>query len=80
MQMVPEQEAPMVHEVILIDAKPEQPQPRLFNMILRDYEESPLMMVDGLCELDNLDDLDELTKAEYDMDEWFPKDGSNDGD
>jgi hypothetical protein len=27
---------------------------------------------------DNLDDLDDHTEADYDVDEWFPKDGSND--
>jgi hypothetical protein len=37
-EMVPEQEAPVVHEVILADAELELPQPRLFNMIMRDYE------------------------------------------
>jgi hypothetical protein len=36
-EMVPEQEAPVVHEVILADAEPELPQPLLFNMIMRDY-------------------------------------------
>jgi hypothetical protein len=43
-EMVPNQEAPVVHEVILSDAEPEPPQPRLFNMIMRDYEESPPRM------------------------------------
>jgi hypothetical protein len=37
-EMVPKQEASVVHEVILADAEPEPPQPRLFNMIRRDYE------------------------------------------
>jgi hypothetical protein len=36
-EMVPEQEAPVVHEVILVDTEPEPPQPHLFNMIMRDY-------------------------------------------
>jgi hypothetical protein len=57
-EMVPEQEAPMAHEVILADAEPELPQPRLFNMIMRDYEESPPRMENGLHELDDLDDLE----------------------
>jgi hypothetical protein len=35
-EMVPEQEASVVHEMILADAEPELPQPRLFNMIMRD--------------------------------------------
>jgi hypothetical protein len=80
MEMVPEQEAPKVDEVILADAEPELPQPHLFNMIMRDYEESPLRMVNGLHGLDDLDDLDDLTKADYDVDEWFREDGSNDRD
>jgi hypothetical protein len=43
-------------------------------MLKRDYEESPSRM------MDNLDDLDNLTEVDYDVDEWFPKDGSNDRD
>jgi hypothetical protein len=38
---------------------------------MRDYEESPSRM---------MDDLDDLTKASSDMDEWFPEVGSNDRD
>jgi hypothetical protein len=34
-------------------------------------------MMNGPHELDDLDDLDDLTEVNYDMDEWFPKDGSN---
>jgi hypothetical protein len=41
---------------------------------MRDYEESPSRM------MDDLDDLDDLTEANYDVDEWFPADGSNDRD
>jgi hypothetical protein len=67
----------MTHEVILADAESEPPQPRLFNMIMRDYEESLLRMENGLHELDDLDD---LTEADYDVDEWFPEDGSSDRD
>jgi hypothetical protein len=80
MEMVPEQEAPMAHEVILADAEPELPQPCLFNMIMRDYEESPPRMENGLHELDDLDDLDDPTEADYDVDEQSPEDGSNDRD
>jgi hypothetical protein len=43
-------------------------------VLMRDYEESPLRM------MENLDDLDDLTKADYNMNEWFPEDGSNDRD
>jgi hypothetical protein len=66
--------------VILADAELELPQPRFFNEIMRDYEESPPRMVNGLHELDDLDDLDDPTEADYNVDEWFPKDGSNDRD
>jgi hypothetical protein len=76
MEMVPEQEAPEVHEVILADVEPELPQPHLFNVIMRDYEESLSWMMDG--PLDDLDDLDDQTEADYDVDEWYLKDGSND--
>jgi hypothetical protein len=47
MEMVPEREAPVAHEVILADVDPEPPQPHLFNMIMRDYEESPPRMENG---------------------------------
>jgi hypothetical protein len=35
-EMVPEQEAPVAHEMILADAKPELLQPRLYCMLMRD--------------------------------------------
>jgi hypothetical protein len=79
-EMVPEQEAPVAHKVILADAELELPQPRLFNIIMRDYKESPPRMVNGPHELDDLDNFDDPTEAHYDVDEWFPKDGSNDRD
>jgi hypothetical protein len=46
MEMVPEQEAPEVHEFTLVDVEPELPRPHLFNVLVRDYEESPLRMMD----------------------------------
>jgi hypothetical protein len=83
-EMVPEQEAPMAHEVILTDAEPEPPQSRLFNMIMRDYEESPPRMENDPQELDDLDDLydldDDPNEGHSNMNEWFPEDGSNDRD
>jgi hypothetical protein len=79
-KMVLEQEAPVVHEVILADKEPESPQPRLFNMIMRDYEKSPPRMENGPPELDDLDDLEGPIEADYDVDEWFPEDGSSDRD
>jgi hypothetical protein len=84
MEMVPEQEALVAHEVILEDAEPEPPQPRLINMIMREYEESPPRMENGPHELDDLDDLNDLdddpNEGCSNMDEWFPDDGSNDQD
>jgi hypothetical protein len=84
MEMVLEHEAPVAHEVILVDVEPEPPQPHLFNMIMRDYEENPSRMENGPHELDDLDDLDDLNddpnEGRSDMDEWFPKNGSNDRD
>jgi hypothetical protein len=81
-EMVPEQEALVAHEVILADAEPEPPQPRLFNMIMRDYEESPPRMENGPHELDDLYDLHDLdddpNEGCSNMGEWFPEDGSND--
>jgi hypothetical protein len=82
--MVPEQEAPMTLEVILADAEPEPLQPRLFNMITRDYEESPPRKENGPHELDDLDDLydmdDDPNQGRSSMDQWFSEDGSNDQD
>jgi hypothetical protein len=81
MEMVPKQEAPVVHDVILVDAEPDPPQPRLFNMIMRCYEESPPRMENGPQELDDFDDLDDdPNEGRSEMDEWFPKDGSDDRD
>jgi hypothetical protein len=84
MGMVPKQEAPVVHDVILADVEPEPPQPHLLNMIMRDYEESLPKMENGPQEMDDLDDLDDLdddpNDGHSDMDEWFPKDGSDDRD
>jgi hypothetical protein len=73
-EVVPKQEALVAHEVILANAEPELPQPRLYHTLMRDYEESPSRM------MDDLDDLDDPTEAYSDMDEWFPEDGSNDQD
>jgi hypothetical protein len=46
-QMVPEQEAHVSHDVILANVGLELLQPCLFNMIMRDYEEGPLRMANG---------------------------------
>jgi hypothetical protein len=59
-------------EIITPEEEPEPPQPCLFTTLMRDHEESPSRM------FDDLDDLDDLTEADYDMDEWFLEDGSRD--
>jgi hypothetical protein len=74
-EMVLEQEAPVAHEVILVDAEPEMSQPCLYHTLMRDHEESPPRMID---DLDGLDD--DPNEGRSDMDEWFPEDGSNDRD
>jgi hypothetical protein len=73
-EMVPEQEAHVVHEVILVDAEPEMPQPCLYHVLMRDYEESPSRM------MDDMDDPDDPNEGRSDMDEWFPEDKSNNRD
>jgi hypothetical protein len=66
MEAIPEQEAPVPHEVALVDAEPK------VSQLLRDYEENPLRLEDDFDDLDN-----DLNEGRSDMDEWFPKDGSN---
>jgi hypothetical protein len=73
MEMVPKQDAPMAHEVILANAEPEMLQPHLYHTLMRDYEESPPRRMDDLDDLD-----DDPNEGRSDMDEWFPEDGSND--
>jgi hypothetical protein len=73
-EMVLDQEAPETSEVILPEEEPEPPQPRLFTILMRDHEESPSRV------FNDLEDLDDPTEADYDVDEWFPKDGSHDRD
>jgi hypothetical protein len=74
-EMVLKQEAPVVYEVILVDAEPEMPRPCLYHALMRDYEESPPRMMDDLDDLD-----DDSNEGCSNMDEWFPEDGSNDRD
>jgi hypothetical protein len=45
-EMVPEQEAHVAHVVILTNAEPQMPQPRVYHTLMRDYEESPSRMMD----------------------------------
>jgi hypothetical protein len=42
---------------------------------MRYYEEHPLRMEDDFDDLDH-----DLNEGHSDMDDWFPKDGSNDRD
>jgi hypothetical protein len=74
-EMVSEQEAHVVHEVVLADAELEMPQPHLYHAIMRDYEVSPPRMMDDLNDLD-----DDQNEGRSDMDEWFLEDRSNDRD
>jgi hypothetical protein len=53
MEAIPEQEVPMLHEVIMAEAEPEIPQLRLYHALMRDYEENPLRLED---DFDGLDD------------------------
>jgi hypothetical protein len=52
-EMIPEQEALVPHEVILAYAEPEIPQLRLYQALMRDYEESPPRMTDDFDDLDD---------------------------
>jgi hypothetical protein len=65
----------MPHEVILADAEPEMLQLYPYHALMRDYEESPPRMTDDFDDL-----VDDPNEGRSDMDEWFPKDGSNDRD
>jgi hypothetical protein len=53
MEVIPEQEVPMVHEVIMAEAEPEIPQLRLYHVLMRDYEENPLRLEDDFDDLDD---------------------------
>jgi hypothetical protein len=74
-EVIPEQEALMPHEVVPADTEPEVPQLYLYHALLREYEENPLRLEDDFDDLDN-----DPNEGCSDMDEWFPKDGSNDRD
>jgi hypothetical protein len=75
MEVTPEQEALVPHEVILADVEPEMSQFRLYQALMRDYKENPLRMEDDFDDLD-----DDLSEGRSKMDEWFTEDGSNDRD
>jgi hypothetical protein len=50
-EVIPEQEAPMPHEVILADAELEMPQLCLHHALMRDYVEHPLRVEDDFDDL-----------------------------
>jgi hypothetical protein len=64
MEVIPEQEVPMPHEVILTDAEPEVAQLRLYHAPMRDYEENLLRLEDDFDDLD-----DDPSKDHSDMDD-----------
>jgi hypothetical protein len=61
--LILEWESPEALEIILLDKEPKPLQPRLFTVLLRDHEESPLRIHD---------DLDDLTLDDYDEEQWYP--------
>jgi hypothetical protein len=64
MEVIPEQEAPMPHEVVLAVAEPEVPQLRLYHVLLRDCEENSLRLEDAFDDVD-----DDPGEDHSDMDE-----------
>jgi hypothetical protein len=75
MEVIPEQDAPVPHEVILADAEHKMSQLRLYHALKRDYQENPPKMEGDFDDLD-----DDPNEGRSNMDEWFPEDGSNDRD
>jgi hypothetical protein len=74
-EMIPEQETPVPHEVIVADAESEMSQLCLYHALMRDYEENLLRMEDDFDDLD-----DDPNEGCTSMHGWFPEDGSNDRD
>jgi hypothetical protein len=70
MEMIPEQEAPVPHEVILADAEPEMLQLHLCHALMTDYEENLPRMEEDFDDLD-----DDLNEGCSDMMSGFPKIG-----
>jgi hypothetical protein len=64
MEAIPEQEVPMLHEVVMAEAEPETPQLHLYCALMRDYEENPLRLEDDFDDLD-----DYLNGGCFDVDE-----------
>jgi hypothetical protein len=63
-EAIPEQEAPMPHEVIMAEAEPEEPSLCLYYALMRDYEENPLRLDDNFDDLD-----DDPNEGRSDVDE-----------
>jgi hypothetical protein len=61
-------------KIITPETEPEQLQPHLLNVLLRFYEENLSRM------MEDMDDLDDSTEYDDNMNEWFHRDGSNDRD
>jgi hypothetical protein len=74
-EVIPEQEALVQHEVILADAEPEMPRLCLYHALMMDYGENPLRTDHDFDDLD-----DDPNEGRSNMDDWFPEDGSNDRD
>jgi hypothetical protein len=74
-EMIPEQEALVPHEVILADDELKMLQFCLYHALMRDYEENPPRMEDDFDDLD-----DDPNEGRSDMEKWFPEDESNDRD
>jgi hypothetical protein len=53
MEAIPEQEVPMPHEVVMVEAEPEIPQLRLYRAVMKNYEENPLRLEDDFDDLDD---------------------------
>jgi hypothetical protein len=64
MEVIPEQEAPLLHEVIPADIEHVEPQLCLNHALMRDYAENPLRLQDDFDDLD-----DDPSKDHSDMDE-----------
>jgi hypothetical protein len=63
-EVIPEQESPMQHEVIPADAEPEMPQLHLYHALMREYEGNLLRLEDDFDDLD-----DDPSEDHSDMDE-----------
>jgi hypothetical protein len=52
-EVIPEQEARVPHEVVPADAEPMMPELCLYHALMRNYEENPLKLEDDFDDLDN---------------------------